>query len=44
MTNHPVCSQNTADKFIFDDDDMDSDTVAESDIVVIIQIILAEGE
>ena len=29
MNNHPVCSK---DKFIVDDDDMDSDTVAESDM------------
>ena len=32
MNNHPVCSHSTRDRFIVDDDDMDSDTVAESDM------------
>ena len=32
MNNHPVCSQEHTDRFIVDDDDMDSDTVAESDM------------
>ena len=31
MNNHLVCSQST-DKFIVDDNDMDSNTVAESDM------------
>ena len=32
------------DRFIVDDDHMDSDTVAESDMSLKIQIILAQGE
>ena len=32
MNNHPVCSQNTRTDFIVVDDDMDSNTVAESDV------------
>ena len=42
MNNHPVCSQSTR-TFIVDDNDMDSDTEAESD-VFIVQIILAQGD
>ena len=32
MNNHPVCSLSTRTDFIVDDDDMDSNTVAESDL------------
>ena len=32
------------DRLIVDDDDMDSDTVAESDMSLKIQFILAQGE
>ena len=32
------------DRFIVDDDDMDSNTITESDLSLKIQIILAQGE
>ena len=49
-TGRPVSGQSAGlfaehtDRFIVDDDDMNSNTIAESDMSLKIQIILAEGE
>ena len=44
MNSHPVCSHSTRTDFIVYDDDMDSNTVTESDMSFSIQIIFAQGE
>ena len=44
MNNHPVYFAEHTDRFIVDDDDTDSHTVAESDMSLKIQIILAQSE
>ena len=44
MNNHPVFFAEHTERFIVDDYDMDSNTIAESDMSLKIQIILAQGE
>ena len=45
MNNHQVCSHSTRTCFlVVENDNMDSDTEAESEMSLKIQIILAQGE